>query len=258
MRVKIEALLKYTLPHPAEILLGVEVIPMHDQQLVNDVLNVSGAGPLRAVKGEDDLGQRTWMEGAGDVDIAYSALVDVERAPTRLNGLAAGPRRELPPHVISYLFPSRYCESDRLTPFVGSMFGPMANGDVVRNMADWVYEQVAYSPGSSNGTTTATDTFLMRQGVCRDFAHLLISFARAGGVPARMVSVYAPNLTPPDFHAVVEVWLEGEWRLIDPSRLASEEKLVRIAVGRDATDISFMTIFGVAEFREQSVLVSGV
>ena len=67
------------------------------------------------------------------------------------------------------------------------------------------------SPGSSDATTTAVDAFVSRHGVCRDFAHLMASFARAAGIPARLVSAYAWRLEPPDFHAVVEVWLDGGW-----------------------------------------------
>jgi transglutaminase-like putative cysteine protease len=125
-------------------------------------------------------------------------------------------------------------------------------------MADWIYEHVDYCPGSSDGTTTAIDVFVKRQGVCRDFAHLLISFVRAAGVPARMASAYAWQLDPPDFHAVVEVWLDGDWYLVDPTRLAPVDGLVRIAVGRDATDIAFMSIFGTAELKDQSVSVTRI
>ena len=111
-------------------------------------------------------------------------------------------------------------------------------------------------PGSSDPTTTAADTFVARQGVCRDYAHLLAAFARASGVPARLVSAYGWEVDPPDFHAVVEVWLSGAWRLVDPSRLAPLEGLVRICAGRDATDIAFMTIFGEAEMNSQSVTLT--
>jgi transglutaminase-like putative cysteine protease len=168
------------------------------------------------------------------------------------------PRRELPYDVVRYLLPSRYCESDKLAPFAESRFWGMEGGDLVLNMADWVYKNFAYTPGASNETTTATDTFLLRRGVCRDYAHTLISFCRAMGVPARMVSAYAPDIDPPDFHAVVDVWLDNDWHLIDPTRLSSEDNLVRIALGRDATDISFMTIFGAATLRDQRVDVSVV
>jgi transglutaminase-like putative cysteine protease len=125
-------------------------------------------------------------------------------------------------------------------------------------MADWIHDHVDYVFGSSDGTTTAGDSFIRRQGVCRDFAHLLITFARAAGIPARMVSAYAWRLDPPDFHAVVELWLEDAWHLVDPTRLAPIDGIVRIAVGRDATDISFMTIFGAAEMKSQSITIERI
>jgi transglutaminase-like putative cysteine protease len=84
----------------------------------------------------------------------------------------------------------------------------------------------------------------------------MAAFARAAGIPARLVSAYAWKLDPPDFHAVVDVWLDNDWHLIDASGLAPIEGLVRIAVGRDATDISFMTIFGYAEMVSQEVCVT--
>ncbi|GGB65234.1 transglutaminase-like domain-containing protein [Henriciella pelagia] len=84
----------------------------------------------------------------------------------------------------------------------------------------------------------------------------LISFWRAAGVPARMVLVYTPNIQPPDFHAVVEVWLDGSWHLVDPSRLADVSQMVRICTGRDASNISFMTIFGAVQLNRQTVSVT--
>ena len=87
-------------------------------------------------------------------------------------------------------------------------------------MRDWIRAEMDYVPGSSDATTTAADAFVARQGVCRDFAHLMASFARAAGVPARLTSAYAWRLDPPDFHAVVEVWLDGAWHLLDATGLA--------------------------------------
>ncbi|HVQ39269.1 MAG TPA: transglutaminase family protein [Pyrinomonadaceae bacterium] len=113
-----------------------------------------------------------------------------------------------------------------------------------------------YVPGSSDSQTTAADAFVSRQGVCRDYAHLLASFARAAGIPARLVSAYAWKLEPPDFHALVEVWLDGAWHFADATGLAPPDGLVRICVGRDATDIAFMTIFGEARMNAQSVTVT--
>jgi len=258
MRVKIEASLAYSFAQPADVLLSLEAIRSEDQRIVSDHLTVTPPSDLKIAAGPEHTGRRQWITGEGDVDIHYSALVDVCRAPVDFSGLRVPPRRDLPYDVIRYLLPSRYCESDKLGPFAESRFWGMEGGDLVLNMADWVYKNLAYTPGASNETTTATDTFLLRRGVCRDFSHTLISFCRAMGVPARMVSVYAPDIDPPDFHAVVDVWLDNDWHLIDPTRLSSEDNLVRIAIGRDATDISFMTIFGAATLRDQSVTVSVV
>lgn len=64
------------------------------------------------------------------------------------------------------------------------------------------------------------------------------------GIPARIVSAYAPNVTPPqDFHAVVEVFLDGIWHLIDPTGMANIPEVARIGVGQDTADISFMTSY---------------
>ena len=125
-------------------------------------------------------------------------------------------------------------------------------------MADWIGREMAYVPGSTSGETTAADAFVARQGVCRDYAHLMATFARAAGIPARLVSGYALGLKPPDFHAVVEVWLDGGWHLVDATCLAPTANVARICVGRDATDIAFMTIFGTAELIEQSVTVTRI
>ncbi|MFC6196850.1 transglutaminase-like domain-containing protein [Ponticaulis profundi] len=256
MRVKIKAELDYYLAEPTDVLLAVEAIPMFDQILINDRLTVAGdSSRLRSVEKHGTPGRRQWMEARGETRIRYEAEVDVVREPIRISGLQVPPRRELPSDVISFLFPSRYCESDRLTTYAMRKFGSKTGGDQILMMSDWIYENFSYVPGASDATTTATDSFLQRQGVCRDYAHVLITFARAMGVPARMVSVYAPEIQPPDFHAVVEVWLDGAWHLIDPTRLAREEDLVRITFGRDATDISFMTSFGFAQLQNQSVQV---
>ena len=53
-------------------------------------------------------------------------------------------------------------------------------------------------------------------------------------VPARLVSVYAPGLSPMDFHAAAEAFVEGQWRVVDATLLAPRQSLVRIATGRDA------------------------
>lgn len=254
--VDITATLNYHLPKAADVLLAVEAIPMDDQRLVTDLLKVKGdCSPLKTIEGMDGLGRRTWLHATGRIDISYTATVAIDRMATDIAGLDTVPHLDLPPAYIQYLMPSRYCPSDRHENFVSTRFDGITKGDQIRQMAEWIHDNIEYAPGFSPIGATATDTFISRRGVCRDFAHLLIAFARAADVPARMVSAYGLGVAPPDFHAVVEVFLEGRWHLVDPTRLAPEENLVRIAVGRDATDISFMTIFGTANLISQSVKV---
>jgi transglutaminase-like putative cysteine protease len=93
-----------------------------------------------------------------------------------------------------------------------------------------------YVPGSSDPIDGAVDTLLAGAGVCRDFAHLVVALLRTVKVPARLVSVYAPGLSPMDFHAVAE----GQWRVVDATLLAPRQTLVRITTGRDAADTAFL------------------
>lgn len=258
MRLSIDAFLDYTLSRPADLLFALEVAQMHDQVLLTDRLTVGSAEPLRPVLGDESLGRRTWASGEGRVIVRYTATVDIDREPTRLAGLAADKLKDLPPLVVPYLFPSRYCESDRFETAVRREFGHVQGGDRVQAMADWIRGHLDYVPGSSNVNTTAADTYVGHAGVCRDFAHLLIAMARASDIPARMVGAYAWRLDPPDFHAVVEVWLNGGWHLVDPTGLAPTEGIVRIGVGRDATDISFLTVFGNAAYNDQRVSVERI
>jgi transglutaminase-like putative cysteine protease len=257
--VQITATLNYHLPKAADVLLAVEAIPMEDQRLITDLLKVKGdCSPLTTIEGMDGLGRRTWLHATGRIDISYTAAVTIDRAATDIAGLGVVPHADLPPAYIQYLMPSRYCPSDKHENFAATRFDGRTKGDQILQMADWLYTNIEYAPGFTPLGSTATDTFISRRGVCRDFAHLLIAFARAADVPARMVSAYALGIDPPDFHAVVEVYLDGRWHLVDATQLAAEQNLVRIAVGRDATDISFMTIFGTANMIAQSVVVEAL
>jgi transglutaminase-like putative cysteine protease len=256
MRLSIDVDLDYHFPKAAEVLLTLEVAQLPDQVLVEDLLTVNGSGPLHPITGEDGIGRRTWAATEGPFHARYTATVDVERNPPSLEDLPADPLETLPAEVVPYLWPSRYCEADKFEAFVEKQFEGREGGALIAAMSDWVRTEMAYVAGSSDTETTAAHAFVSRQGVCRDYAHLLASFARAASIPARLVSAYAWRLEPPDFHAVVEVWLDGAWHLVDPTGLAPVEGMARIAVGRDATDIAFMTIFGEAEMKAQRVSVT--
>lgn len=259
MRLSIHAMLDYEISGEADVLLQIEAASdADDQRVAEGLMTVSTGAELHPSPVELGIGRRTWTRGAGPFRADYRATVEVERRAHEIAGLDPTPYFELPPEAVPFIWPSRYCQSDRFESFVAKEFGSLVGGDKVLAMADWVNRQLDYTAGSSDATTTAVDTFVTREGICRDYAHLLIAFARAAGIPARMVSVYAWDLDPPDFHAVVEVWLAGRWHVVDPSRLAPVEGMARIVVGRDATDIAFMTIFGRASLNRQHVTVDRI
>ncbi|WP_375385369.1 transglutaminase family protein [uncultured Microbacterium sp.] len=144
--------------------------------------------------------------------------------------------------LVTYLRPSRYAESDTLGPTAYAEFRGIPQSDLLAAVSSWVGTRLSYVPGSSLPTDGAVQTLLARQGVCRDYAHLCVALLRALNVPARLVAVYAPGLSPMDFHAVAEAWVEGAWRVVDATTLAPRSTLVRIATGRDAADSAFLTI----------------
>lgn len=151
--------------------------------------------------------------------------------------------------------PSRYCPSDLLEAFADAELGmPLDVAARGRIIGDWVYGRLSYEPGSSGPLDTAVDTLLAGRGVCRDFAHLTLALCRTVGVPARLASVYAPGLSPMDFHAVAEVAAGDQWEVVDATRLAPRHSLVRIATGRDAGDTAFSTTLdGAADLMMSSV-----
>jgi transglutaminase-like putative cysteine protease len=255
MIVEIRVRLEYFITEPCDVLLQIEAAAMADQRLVSSTLIVGSPEALVAVEGEESIGQRTWAVGQGTFNVEYDSVVAIDRALPDFSQFRSDPPRDLPALVIPYLMPSRYCESNLFEAFVNREFGSVQGGAKITAMRRWMMSNIDYVSGTSDGDTTAAHTFVQRQGVCRDFAHLLASMARAASIPARLVSAYAPGVDPPDFHAVVEVWLEGSWHLIDATGMARPEEIVRIGVGRDATDIAFMTVFGSAELYDQRVEV---
>ena len=256
MRLLIDVHLDYALPVPADVLLQVEAAMLPDQTVVDDQLTIWSDEPIRSVVGYEAIGRRCWARIVDRLTVHYRATVDVERPSVRLADYAPTSPRMLPGPAVAYLMPSRYCQSDRLEGFVHRRFGRLRGGALAAALVEWVRDSIDYRSGSSSGETTALDTFASRSGVCRDFAHLLVALARAGDIPARCVSAYAPGVDPPDFHAVAELWLDGEWRLVDATGMANCQDLVRVSVGRDATDIAFMTIFGTAALLQQRVSVT--
>lgn len=171
---------------------------------------------------------------AGRVVVDYQASVSGLTGPPPVEDL----------DLVEYRRPSRYAESDRLLAFSRDQFRGLGGHELVDAVVAWVAAHVRYVSGASQPTDGATDTLLARRGVCRDFAHLVVALLRACDLPARVASVYAPGLKPMDFHAVAEAYVDGAWHLLDATRLAPRDTMLRIATGRDATDTAFLSYYG--------------
>lgn len=192
--------------------------------------------------------------GSGRLAIDYRVVAKTELAVVDDPQLSH-PIAQLPPETLRYTVPSRYCESDKLADWAAETFGELHPDDSrVMAIANWIYEQFEYTPGATGPQSSAVDVLDSHAGVCRDYAHLMIATCRALDIPARYVSGYVANLEPPDFHALVEVYVGDGWYLFDPTRLAPRTGLIRIARGLDAAETAFCTIVGNADLVEQSVL----
>ncbi len=195
----------------------------------------------------------------GKLNISYQATVELQHNADNPSELSEIPPAELPLDVIPYLYPSRYCQSDRLMKLAQDEFGTLDPGySRVEAICNWIYAKITYIAGSTDSQTSAYDTATERAGVCRDFAHLGIAFCRALNIPARFVSAYAWQLQPPDFHACFEAYLGNDWYLFDATRLAPIEGLVRIGTGRDAADTAFATVFGDVQLDNMEVYIDSI
>lgn len=256
MKLSIHAHLDYAFDKPTDLLLQFEAAMLPEQTVETARLDLPPTEHAARVAAHDGIGERIWLRAQGQFIIDYRATVSIHRILADCSTLARIPPHRLPGETVQYLFASRYCPSDQFECFVHVRFGDLEGGPQILAMRDWIHEHLSYVPGSSTSSTTAADTFIKRQGICRDYAHLLISFARAAGIPARIASVYAVGVDPPDFHAVAEVFIGGEWHLVDATGMAREAGMAKIGVGRDAADIAFLTAFGAAQMNAQQIEVT--
>jgi transglutaminase-like putative cysteine protease len=201
--------------------------------------------------------------GPGPLRINYQATLDIDHHVAHPDSIGETPVAKLPLSALTYIYPSRYCQSDRLGLLAMNEFGHLPKGyRRVEAVQNWVRQQVAFRSNTSNSNTSALDTLTDRVGVCRDFAHLMIAICRALSIPARFTTGIDygadPALGPTDFHAYVEVFLNHRWYLFDPSGTAIPMGFVRIGTGRDAADVSYATIFGSVTSPPPVITVSAI
>ena len=236
----------------------IEVAQMADQVVSNEKLRLAASLETRSIPAEEAIGTRLLFSAEKEFACDYSASVEIDRHSSDIACFETTPSSELSSDAIKYLMPSRYCYPEDFSEVTSGLFGNLSGGAAIQEMRHWIHKNFTYDGTVSDYKTTATETLNMRKGVCRDYAHVLISMARAIGVPARIVSAYSSEVVPQDFHAVVEVFLGGDWHLVDPTGMSKAEDIIRIGVGRDAADVSFLTSFGQVEMIRQSVVVSSV
>ena len=255
--------MQFDLPEPAACVAQLRVHPSRVADLRSpDVVHVEPTVPIEEYT--DSYGNlcTRFLAPAGILRLTNSILLDDSGLPDVASPNAiALPIAELPHQVLRFLLPSRYCEVDSLAAAAFDLFGYTKPGwERVQAVCSWVHFKVAFGYAFARPTKTALDVFTERQGVCRDFQHLAITFCRALGIPARYVAGYLgdigvpPSDTPMDFSAWFEVFLENRWWTCDARHNQPRIGRVLMATGRDAADVAFFTSFGTANLKNFVVI----
>ena len=248
MKFQVYSELQYQVLMPTTFIFNIQVSKTSSQIILEETLTTNPFFQLEEFTSANGEARfiRVQVNNKINFTISYKAVVDLHYNMIDQNQLLnTTPVIKLDADVIPYLFPSRYCQSDKLQKLAVKEFGQIENAYAkVSAINEWIFNNVEYISGVTTSSTSAHDTLTERTGVCRDFAHLGITLCRALSIPARYFTGYAYNLNPPDFHACFEAYIGGEWIFFDPTKLVPANGLVKIANGRDAADAAVASIFG--------------
>jgi transglutaminase-like putative cysteine protease len=254
MNFRVTCELDYTLQDSATFLFAIQCLKAGGQKILDESLVTDPGLPVEEFGIGMNRFARIRATGPGALQISYQANVRTSARVVPVGALRTDGPDILSPAAMPFLFPSRYCQSDRLRQQAQDLFGHLKTAHAVAAaVSDWIFANISYVGGSSGETCSAIETYERREGVCRDFAHLGIAFCRVLNVPARYATYYAYQLNPPDFHACFEAFIGGDWFVFDATRHAPLNGLVRIATGRDAADTAVCTIFGNPELTRSYV-----
>jgi transglutaminase-like putative cysteine protease len=210
----------------------------------------------------DDFGNlcQRLIAPVGTFEVSTSAEVMTSDYIDQAPGAPFVEIQNLPDSVLSYLLPSRYCESDRFHQMASEITAGQAPGyNQVAAIARWLRNTIDYCPGSSDIPVSAAEVNMRQVGVCRDLAHLGIALARSLSIPARMVVGYLYQLEPMDLHAWFEAYVGGRWYTFDATQNQLKAGYVAVGYGRDATDVAVSNQFGPAVYpTTQSVHVERI
>jgi len=256
MKFNIFAEMEYYAWSAGTLILNIHALRTPHQTVINETFIIEPyikVEEIQSAMGENRRIRFEIREG-NSIKVKYKATVDTFCEIKNYERLQEIPIAKMNAAVFPYLYPSRYCQSDKLFRLAFNLFGHIINPfEKVSTLCDWIHKNVQYLSGSTNSQTSAFDTVTEQSGVCRDFAHLGIALCRALTIPARYFTGYAYHLQPPDFHACFEAYIGNEWILFDATRLVPLNGLVKIASGRDAADTAIANIFGNVVFNSMNV-----
>lgn len=241
--------LEYAIDFPSTLILSVHAQRNASQSVLDEHFSIQPAVKFEEFVSPETNNRfiRLKTGRSRRLQISYRASVDCQVELVPVSTLTATPLADVEHAAVPYIFPSRYCQSDKLSRLAWDLFGKIAHPyDKVLAIVAWIHDNVEYVRGSTTSDTSAYDTVTQRTGVCRDFAHLGITLCRALNIPARYFAGYAYQLTPPDFHACFECHIGGKWFVFDATHLAHLNGLVRIGTGRDAAEAAVASVFGSA------------
>jgi transglutaminase-like putative cysteine protease len=251
-RIRVGFELDYECPQPTPMIL---MLTIHRSRvadiLVPDVLTTTPWVPMAAYY--DGFGNRCSriVAPAGEIRISAEGIVSETGVDVVAGWAQQHPVEELPADVLVYLLGSRYCETDRLSQVAWDLFGPTPTGwPRVQAICDFVHRHITFGYEYANPTKSAWEAFNQGQGVCRDYAHLALTFCRCMNIPARYCTGYLsdigmpPPYAPGDFAGWFEAYLGGRWYTFDPRNNMPRMGRVLIAQGRDAADVPISNTFG--------------
>jgi len=253
MQIRVGYELQYDLPQPTPMILTLNVHYSRASDLMRpDYMLTVPTVPMTAYR--DGFGN--WctrlVAPRGHFFVTADAIVNDRGAPDPVFPSAYQHAvSELPEETLVFLLGSRYCETDRMSETAWNLFsaGPFGWARV-QAICDFVHRHIRFGYEYASPTKTAWDVFADRKGVCRDFAHLAITFCRCLNIPARYCTGYLgdmgvpPPHAPMDFAGWFEAYLGGAWHTFDPRNNVPRAGRVLIARGRDAADVSIATTFG--------------
>lgn len=256
MLLSVDVRLTYKCNSACDVLLQIEAAKTKNQKIIEHKIEVFPSQQLNRIVADEGVGERVWLHIQDEFQCHYQSKIEITRMNPDFDKLQQTPLSQIKGDEVKYLLPSRYCHLDKFDGLIPKQFNALSGGELVIALANWIKTEFTYLAGASDALTTAHDSLSSKQGVCRDYAHVLIAMLRVCAIPARMVCAYAPYVTPQDFHALVQVYLEGSWCLVDPTGMSQANEVAIIGVGRDAADISFLTSYGFLTLEDQSVNVS--